>query len=214
MAAIHLAYLFDVESYRTITAPILPRMEQNDFGLLQETAEQMLRQRPAIWSMLENHRFHATDPDIGGDHQFSVRFWMMAVLAFHWQPIQTPRRYVRSITLAMQQNSMNQDVIVKLTSGKTLCSLLQPQLVSDPINQRRNADWPFWSYYDGMGGWLDRPDIGDMLRQLMPLNVFFDKNLESEKGLDLQPITAYQTAMRMLSAAKQANCGLFLAIVD
>jgi hypothetical protein len=214
MAAIHLAYLFDVESYWKITAPMIPRMEQNDFDLLQSTAEQMLGQRPAIWNTLENHRFYATDQDIGGDHQFSVRFWMMTVLAFHWQPVQTPRRYVRSITLAMRQNNMNEDVIVKLTSGKSLCSLLQPQLVSDPINQRSSAVWPFWSYYDGMGGWLDRLDIDDLLRQLTPLNVFFDKDLETEKGLDLQPITACQAALRMLSAAQQANHGLFLAIVD
>jgi len=104
--------------------------------------------------------------------------------------------------------------LTQLTGGKNLCTLLQPQLVPDPSSQQMKQDWPFWCYGYGLVGWLDQFDIDELLQRLMTWDKFFDKDPETEKGLELQPVTAYQTAIRVLTSAQQIKQGLFLAIAD
>jgi hypothetical protein len=217
MTVAHCAYLFDVENYRATIRSMLPHLVANDFSDLHTLAKQVSNDKPQIWSVLAQHRlfledFECEEPYFSFEAQ--VNFWMVIVMSAFWQPIATPVGYVRSMRAAMQLAGESEDIGIELTVGKTTCALLQPQFVVDPIKHRLDKRWPFWSYGHG-GGWLDISDIDPLLSRLLLLNGFFSRiDLEVESSLDVQPVTAYQSAAQMLSAAQRSKQGLFLSIVD
>jgi len=217
MAVAHCAYLFNVENYRATIRPVVPHLVANDFSNLHTLAKQVSTDKPQIWSMLAQHRlfledFECEEPYYSFESQ--VNFWMVIVMSAFWQPIATPVGYVRSMQAAMQLAGASEDIGIELTVGKTTCALLQPQLVVDPIKQQRDKSWPFWSYGHG-GGWLEISDIDLLLSRLMSLSGFFSGiDFKAENGLEVQPATAYRSAVQMLSAVQRSKQGLFLSIVD
>ncbi len=217
MATIHRAYVFDVDSFRSVSEPIIERLIQDDFKALRIKAFHLADEKPHLWRILEDYRFYPDDLGHEEDEfdtiESRTKFWMMIVLSAFWQPIEMQADYVPSITQLMHRLVIDDRVTTQLTIGKAICALLQPQLVSDPITQRKDKAWPFWCNY-GLSGWLDKSDIIGLLNHLVSIEEIPQRILDQRDDATVRQIMAYKAAMHMLSTAQQAEKGLFLAILD
>jgi hypothetical protein len=217
MAVTYCAYLFDIEGYQKAIRPMIEQLVEKNYQALHSKATEIAHANPQIWKILKDYRYFPDD--LGREEQEfdtiegRVNFWMTVVLSAFWHPIKTTPLYVSSITETLHLLGDDEFIITKLTIGKTLYALLQPEAVNDPIIQRHDNGWPSWSG-QGLMGWLDRTDINELLTHLLSLQKVFTKDIESHKDNIMRQYEAYQGAIEMLSIAEDAGQGLFMAILD
>lgn len=216
MAVVSTIYLFDVEGFRREINPIIAKLQKEKFDVLQFLATSIAKENPQIWSMLTDFRLYPDDlgnedmefPDV----HTRVNFWMLIILASHWQELGISARDITDVVSGLKKYGWTERDVKKLLIGNSQRALLQPMIVTDFAERpSRYEDWPVWCRFGRLPaqtGWLDVMDIQDLLDKLSTLA----ENFKALENYEL--VSGYDTLIEVLSTAKRANLGLFISATD
>jgi len=227
---LHSAYLFDAEQYRQTIAPLIPAIESGDYHALRQLAWDTIQANSSVWSFLEQVQLGCSAEDFEHDEKDpnNVRFWLMVVLGQFLKSTYSLHDYWGNRKLlerALPLAGWTLQEITLLVVGESMCTLLAPHHVSDPIIRSHWVDGkrsPWCEFGEG-AGWLGITVIQYLHSKLL-------RTQEDYPELYIHPlvqqeITSYKDQVRtdklqvaleevdtILSSAIEAKKALFLTV--
>ncbi len=217
MSILHTTYLFDVNRFRDLTWPVIPKLLHEDYQQLRLLATEQAG-LPHIWPILKTFGFY--EDEFGNEEaefetdQDAIRFWMMILLTSSLEPTQlhTPLEVERYYFPAMRQalaHLGNAQLVEKFLIGKPMYEMWHPDLIQ--LTSVQFSELPIWCKL-GRTGWLHSEDIGYFLSLLLDnQDTVKAKIWEDDRKEEI--LTAYENGLILLTSAQEANLGLFQAMI-